>query len=134
MTWNYMSGFVDADGSLVLFKQNDRYYPRIGFHNTCLEILVQIEQFIARKLNLKGTLTHYLPRTDNGEVQYTLTYSSYKTVLPILHRLDLKHPKKMYRKKLILQLDAARRSKKEDQYKQITDEFRSNNWRHLVGA
>lgn len=134
MTWNYMSGFVDADGSLVLFKQNGRYYPRIGFHNTCLEILVQIEQFIARKLNLRGTLTHYLPRTDNGEVQYTLTYSSYKTVLPILNRLELKHPKKLYRKKLIFQLDAARRNKKENEYIQIADEFRSNNWKHLVGS
>ena len=134
MNWHYCSGFVDADGSIILVKQKNRYYPRINFHNTCLEILVEIEKFISRKLDIKGTLTHYLPRTDEGEVQYTLTYSSYKSVLPILARLQLKHPKKNHRKKMIDLINKARTGDTTIDYEQAAKLFRSDDWKHLVGS
>ena len=133
MNWHYISGFVDADGSITLIKQKGRYYPRIGFHNTCLEILVQIEKFIKLKLNINGTLTHYLPRTDEGEVQYTLTYSSYKSVLPILARLTLKHPKKMYRVRIIDKVNKARLGDTTIDYEETAQQFRSDSWKYLVG-
>ena len=134
MNWHYISGFIDADGSIILFKQSNRYYPRIGFHNTCLEILVKIEEFILKKLNIKGTISHYLPKTDNGEVQYTLTYSSYKSVLPILARLHLRHPKKNFRKNTIDLLNRARVGDTTIDYGKTAKSFRSEDWKYLVGS
>ncbi len=134
MNWHYISGFIDADGSIILFKQGNRYYPRIGFHNTCLEILVKIEEFILKKLNIKGTISSYLPKTDHGEVQYTLTYSSYKSVLPILARLQLRHPKKNYRKNTIDLLNRARTGDTTIDYEKTAKSFRSDDWKYLVGS
>jgi len=58
MNWDYISGFLDADGSVQLIKihKNQLPSPVITFHNNERELLECIEKYIYNQLNVKGTI------------------------------------------------------------------------------
>lgn len=124
MNFQYISGFLDADGSITLSKKRGKYYPRISFHNTCLEILVQIDKFIEDYLNIKSNLTKYLPQGKDRITQYTLNYDSMDAVYVLTTRLKLLHPKK-YKRLLIVKklLQIREKEGKESELDDLYQEF-----------
>lgn len=59
MTWEYISGFFDADGSIsaVRVHSNTNKTIQVSFHNNELRILEEIKSFIFSELGIIGSIT-----------------------------------------------------------------------------
>ena len=107
MSWDYISGFFDADGSLTLSinKAQQSKTIQLSFHNNELSILHEIRQFIENELNIKGSIATKLPKKDVHNVAYDLKYVYYSKVNRILSHINSKHPKKSHRIKISFALE-----------------------------
>ncbi len=97
MNWDYISGFLDADGSVQLNKihRNQLPSPVITFHNNERELLECIEKYIYNQLNVKGTI---VTKRKKGYVnQFELRYSYFSKFEVIASHLVIYHPKKLKR-------------------------------------
>lgn len=72
MNWNYIAGFFDADGSVLILhdKRRDKTYFQLSFANTNIEVLERIKKFIktgniyrdAKKPNCKQGYNLKIPK------------------------------------------------------------------------
>lgn len=108
MNWQYISGFFDADGSITFVRnhKNEERSPQISFSNNYKEILIEMRDFIEEELNIKGTITKKKAQKDTHSDNYDLSYNYFPKALLLKKKLKLKHPKKIWRFNLLLQLNA----------------------------
>ena len=66
MSWDYISGFFDADGSLTLTINKAQQFKtvQLSFHNNELSILEEIRQFIENELGIKGSIATKKPEKE----------------------------------------------------------------------
>lgn len=95
LSWAYLSGFFDADGSITL-KNKESFSPSLNFHNTEYDLIYDIKLFIDEKLKLNGTINYNIPKKENHKVNYTLSYYGIK-IIPIIKRMKSNHPNKLHR-------------------------------------
>lgn len=104
MNIEYVTGFFDADGSITLCKKSksDKYKSiKIDFTNTEKDVLLNIQNFILKKYDIKGHITTKKVIKENHNLGYTLAYAydhAYN-LCKILHSI---HPKKLHRISTIL--------------------------------
>lgn len=106
MDWNYITGFFDADGSVTLVCRNKgrQKSPQISFHNNDLDILISIQFFIFKNLNIKGHISKKRKMKENHGQQYDLKYSDFNKCIKIIENIKSIHEKKIKRFKLIKDL------------------------------
>jgi hypothetical protein len=97
MNWSYISGFLDADGSIQLSKihQNQLPSPVITFHNNEKLILERIKGFIYKQLDVNGTIV--TKRKVGYTDQFELRYTYFPKFLLMIDHLNLYHPRKLKR-------------------------------------
>lgn len=100
MDWNYISGFFDADGCITFIKTHSTSMktPQLSFSNNEKDILIKIQEFIQRELNIKGCICK---KTHNQFINYELKYTHLPKILSITQHINSKHPKKSFRINLI---------------------------------
>lgn len=108
MNWEYITGFFDADGSISLIKKNKgrEKSPQISFHNNELNILIEVQEFILKKLNIKGFISKKKKAKDHHGQQYDLKYEGFPKCSAIGKNLNTKHYKKAKRIALIYLIHA----------------------------
>ena len=106
MNWNYISGFFDADGSVSISKvhKNGLRTPVISFHNTKLNILEDIQQFILIEINIKGFISIKPAKKDTHTTSYDLKYVYFPKCLALIDNISSIHPKKIYRFNIIKEM------------------------------
>lgn len=107
MSWDYISGFFDADGSLTLTTNKSQQFKTIqlSFHNNELSILEEIRQFIENELGIKGSIATKKPEKEVHNVAYDLKYVYFSKVNRILSLINSKHPKKRHHIKISFELE-----------------------------
>lgn len=104
MNENYISGFFDADGSITLCNQtkNSKYKSiKIDFTNVYLEILLEIQEFLLKKYDLKSYISSKEPKSINHNKSYSLTFSN-DYAYKLCKIINSFHPKKKFRINTIL--------------------------------
>jgi len=98
MTWEYISGFFDADGSVTLtkVKQGNNKTIQISFHNNEESILKDIQKFILDDIGVKGFISMKKARKYNHSDSYDLKYT-YQNGYKVICKLQSIHPKKVHR-------------------------------------
>lgn len=106
MTWEYISGFFDADGSVSLCgsQTNRRKSPQVSFHNNELTILVEIRNFIQKELGVSGSMSKRKKKKEHHGQQYDLKYVDFPKCVAILSKISTAHPKKKHRIEVIMEL------------------------------
>jgi hypothetical protein len=105
MNWSYISGFLDADGSVSYYCPNKgkKKCACVTFHNNEKVIVNKIRKFIEEELGIKGSLSTKRPKLDSHNTSYDLKYN-YQQAIEILKRIDLMHPKKRHRKNILIKI------------------------------
>ncbi|HLN72600.1 MAG TPA: LAGLIDADG family homing endonuclease [Prolixibacteraceae bacterium] len=95
MTWEYISGFFDADGSITAVRvhSNTNKTIQVSFHNNEIEILEVIKSFIFSELGIMGSITRKKCKKPNHGVAFDLKYS-YRNGLLVANRIISYHQKK----------------------------------------
>jgi len=59
MTWDYVSAFVDTDGSVCLTRSHKRGEPtlQISFHNSYMELINALKDFIFKETGITGSIS-----------------------------------------------------------------------------
>lgn len=106
MTWEYISGFFDADGSITISKDSINQEPHISisFSNNERTILELMKDFILNETTVKGFIVHKKPKNVNHADSYELCYSSTPKALLLSKFIQSNHPKKVARLLLIPQI------------------------------
>ena len=106
MNWNYITGFFDADGSVTLITRSKgrQKSPQISFHNNDLNILMNIESFIFKTLNLKGHISKKKRTKEHHGQSYDLKYSDFNKCVKIIENIESIHEKKSKRFELIKEI------------------------------
>ncbi len=96
MNWNYISGFFDADGSIMLVSNHTNEHPTIhlSFHNNDLELLLEIKRFIKDTISIDGRMATKHPAKPTHKVAFDLKYSGQKALSIISHMLSIQKAKK----------------------------------------
>jgi hypothetical protein len=96
MTWEYISGFFDADGSILLAKPSKKQPKTIFIHfsNNDYNLLKTIQKFIFKELNLKGSISTKSPKKDTHSIAYELKYGYNAAYLICTHLKSLQIKKK----------------------------------------
>lgn len=107
MSWDYISGFFDADGSLTLTTNKAEQFKtvQLSFHNNELSILEEIRQFIEIETGVKGHIAVKKREKENHNTAYDLKYVYFKKVNLILNHINSKHPKKRHRIRVSFELE-----------------------------
>jgi LAGLIDADG-like domain len=107
MSWDYISGFFDADGSLTLTTNKAQQFKtvQLSFHNNELSILEEIRHFIENELGIKGSIATKKPEKEVHNVAYDLKYVYFSKVNRILSLINSNHPKKSHRIKISFELE-----------------------------
>lgn len=128
MTWEYLTGFFDADGSISLLKNNqkERRSVVISFHNNELDILNEIKNFLEIELQIKGYLKHKKAKKKEHKDQYDLRYF-YQHAMRICTKLKSKHPKKIHRINTALEINRVikrngKYTKEESEHRDLLEE------------
>lgn len=95
MTWEYISGFFDADGSITVVKvhSNTNKTIQVSFHNNERDILEKIKGFIFSELGILGSITKKKCQKIHHGVAYDLKYT-YKNGLLVANKITSYHQKK----------------------------------------
>jgi len=98
MTWDYISGFFDADGSITAVKvhSNTNKTIQVSFHDNELGILEAIKSFIFIELGILGSITKKKCQKINHGIAYDLKYT-YKNGLLVANNITSYHQKKIHR-------------------------------------
>lgn len=105
MTWNYISGFFDADGSITIAKvrkNNPIKTIYVSFDNTKRSILEQIQAFILAETGHKSSICVKKTVSERHSPAYTLQYTNLPKCLDILKNIKSIHPIKSKRIALVL--------------------------------
>lgn len=96
MDWNYISGFFDADGSIMLVRSRANEHPTIhlSFHNNDLELLLDIKRFIKDATGIDGRMATKHPVKKTHKVAFDLKYYGQKALSIISHMLSIQKAKK----------------------------------------
>lgn len=103
MTWDYVAGFFDADGS-VCYTRNGKHLRKtiqISFHNSEEVILKKIRAFILEELGYRGSLVKKKATNENHQDSYDLKYL-YNAASEVAKRIKSIHPKKRHRFNILL--------------------------------
>ena len=108
MTWEYISGFFDADGSITVakYQKNEQPTIQISFSNNEKNILEEIRDFIKKEININGSISKKLPKKETHSINYELKYV-YKNAYCLSKYLNPLHDKKAYRIKIYEQIQQA---------------------------
>lgn len=103
MTWDYISGFFDADGYVTFTRvQSDQQKsPCIGFTNNELNILTEIKAFIYTELGINGFICGKKAPNKSSNINYDLKYTHLTKILLLAGKIQSVHNKKIHRLKLI---------------------------------
>lgn len=103
MTKEYIAGFFDADGYVTVTSSHSNEEPSAvaGFTNTVRPLLVEIQRFISKEFQLKGSIGTKKAYKSNHHIGYDLKYRGNKKVIELLSKLPIKHPKKVKRYKIL---------------------------------
>lgn len=106
MSWEYISGFFDADGSITLsvLSKGKNKTPVLSFHNNEISILEDIKEFVLSELNVNGFIVHKKSKKETHNDSYSLSYKYFPKVIMLMSKLNIKHPKKKHRYEIILKL------------------------------
>jgi erythromycin esterase-like protein len=98
MNLQYISGFFDADGSVTLCRKhkNENRSPQVSFHNTQLNILLEIQSFLKENYQLEGYISKKPAQKDTHLISYDLKYTG-KSASNLSKILISIHPKKVHR-------------------------------------
>ena len=98
MDFTYISGFFDADGSISLLSIHRNEYKsiQVSFCNNELTILEAIQDFLFKKIKIKGGISKKKARKKNHSDNYELKYTR-DSALKLIKYLNSHHPKKRYR-------------------------------------
>ena len=98
MTWDYISGFFDADGSISAVKvhSNTNKTIQLSFHNNEIGILEEIKCFIYSELGVVGSITKKKCQKTYHGVAYDLKYT-YRNGLLVANKITSCHHKKKHR-------------------------------------
>lgn len=98
MTWEYISGFFDADESITVVKvhSNTNKTLQVSFHNNELDILEKIKGFIFSELGILGSITKKRCQKIQHGIAYDLKYT-YKNGLLVANKITSYHQKKNHR-------------------------------------
>ena len=105
MNESYISGFFDADGSITMTKnaKSDKFKTiKIDFTNTKLEILLEIQNFLIDKYDLKLFISTKVSKNPKHSTSYVLSVSSNQKALQLCEILNSYHPIKKHRINTIL--------------------------------
>ena len=105
MTLQYISGFFDADGSIIMSKssKNDTYKCiKIDFTNCYITILEEIQKYLLDKHSIKTYISKKPSRKENHNIGYSLSCNSNQECLKLCRLLDSHHPKKLHRINTVL--------------------------------
>ena len=107
MDWNYITGFFDADGSVTLTVRSKgrQRSPQISFHNNELSILVDIQSFIFRTLNIKGHISKKKKVKECHGQAYDLKYYDFNKCIKIIDNIKSIHEKKIKRFNIIREIN-----------------------------
>ncbi len=102
MTWDYVSAFLDTDGSICLTRSTKNCEPslQISFHNSYIELIDALKNFIYNETGIKGSVSTKKKIKLNHLDSYDLKYFGARRVLTLSKYLNLIHPVKS--KKLAL--------------------------------
>lgn len=99
MTWDYITGFFDADGSvtavLVGNKEKNKTL-QVSFHNNEINILKEIQSFIFQELGFKGSISLKPAKKETHNDAYELKFV-YRQALEVANKMTSIHPKKKHR-------------------------------------
>jgi hypothetical protein len=114
MTWDYISGFFDADGSVTVVSngKGKNKTLQVSFHNNEINILEEIQSFIYEQLNIKGVISLKKSKNIKHQDAYDLKYC-FRNALLVANMLKSLHNKKIHRIKIynIIQLKTNRNGK-----------------------
>ena len=98
MTWEYITGFFDADGSITCTAPNrgKNKTIQVSFHNNEISILEEIKDFIQQELNVKGHISKKSKQKENHHDSYDLKYV-FLSALKVVNKMQSIHPKKKHR-------------------------------------
>ena len=126
MNWNYISGFFDADGSItaVANRKGKNKTIQISFHNTQVNILEDIKEFIFEDIGVKGTISVKPAKKENHSTSYDLKYV-YAKGLKVANKMSLVHLKKIHRIEVYnkIQLKTKRNGKYTEKEQQERDDL-----------
>ena len=108
MTWDYVSAFLDTDGSICLTKSRKKSEPslQIAFHNSYIELINALKDFIFKETGIQGSVSTKKKQKPNHLDSYDLKYIGARRALLLSKHLKLLHPVKSKKlalaKKLVL--------------------------------
>jgi hypothetical protein len=105
MNLQYISGFLDADGSITISKSHKNAMfktIKIDFYNNELNILKNIQTYFKDKHNIKLFISKKPSKKLTHSDSYTLSCSSNQKCITICNLLESIHPKKLHRINTIL--------------------------------
>lgn len=99
MNIHYIAGFFDADGYITIHKntKNQEAAPTVGFTNTVLSILEEIQKFIYQQTGIKGSISLKKAKRENHNNSYDLKYFGFNKCLILKDLIPCIHPKKLGR-------------------------------------
>ena len=105
MTWDYINGFFDADGSVYYTPpaKSKKRTTFISFTNNEEIILKKIKAFLFKELGINGFICAKKPTKDNHQISYDLKHR-YISAIKLLEKIQTFHPKKRHRKNVLLKI------------------------------
>lgn len=117
--FGYLSGILDADGSIIITRnKGESYYVRVVFYNNSFEVIEYL-------IDLIGEENISIYKSDrSGKIEYHLIVKN-SARLWLLENVELifKEPKR----KLAIEMIKAQQNKETERYSYLTDE-----WERLI--
>lgn len=109
MTWDYVSAFLDTDGSVCLARNTKQSEPtmQVAFHNSYIELINALKEFIQKETGFIGSVSTKRKKKLNHLDSYDLKYTGVRRVYDLSKKLKLLHPvksKKIKLAKLLVQV------------------------------
>ena len=105
MSEDYISGFFDADGSITMSynSKKDKFRTiKMDFTNTKPNILLEIQDFLLKKYNIRMYMCTKPSRKKNQAIAYALSCCSNQQCYQLCSIIKSVHPKKLHRINTVL--------------------------------
>jgi len=90
----FIRGLFDTDGSLTLWKTNNRLYPRIYFSSISKILVRQVRTFL-KKEGFKVTYWQTQYQNNNWNISYRLSINGIKMLIKWIKEIGFSNPKHM---------------------------------------
>jgi hypothetical protein len=95
----FIRGLYDTDGSLTLWKTNNKLYPRIFFLNIAKDMVEQVKMFLLKKgFKVTEWKTEY--KEKNWNTAYKLSINGEKMLKKWVEEIGFRNPKNIQKLKL----------------------------------